>query len=97
MMAAITMTDGSNNMDRLLDASILEGVFFADSVHLINFEKESVVKSIITILLGCFLSLTIFSNISHAAGTLGALNDTDITQCQDGSNNWGTCTAQYRR
>ncbi|CAK0760499.1 hypothetical protein CCP3SC5AM1_2860003 [Gammaproteobacteria bacterium] len=40
-----------------------------------------------------FICLLILPGISSAVGTLGALNDTGITQCQDGGNNWGTCTA----
>ncbi|CAK0745986.1 hypothetical protein CCP3SC5AM1_1320001 [Gammaproteobacteria bacterium] len=72
-------------MDRLLDVPILEAVFSVDSIHSVNIEKDSVVKSIITILLGCFLSLIISSNISHAVGSPGALNDTGQTLCYDGT------------
>ncbi|CAK0768994.1 hypothetical protein CCP3SC5AM1_50003 [Gammaproteobacteria bacterium] len=40
-MEAITMANGSNNMNQLLDELILEGVFSTNSAHLINFEKEN--------------------------------------------------------
>ncbi|CAK0752417.1 conserved exported hypothetical protein [Gammaproteobacteria bacterium] len=40
-----------------------------------------------------FICLLTLPGISSAVGTLGALNDTGITQCQDDGGIWGTCTA----
>ncbi|CAK0758973.1 conserved exported hypothetical protein [Gammaproteobacteria bacterium] len=50
-------------------------------------------KSIITILLSYFLSLISFSNISHAVGTLGALNDTGMAVCSNDDGALSICTA----